>query len=173
MSSDYKRFFDPRVGIAWQPKALPNTSIRAAFGMYATAIDYANWNHAADTAPFSPAFQFRTGDIINGSKIPIIPFSDPWSVYEPTGNAEPFPPFPSPNTSPDSSATFNKPVGIGAGFLPNFTDGRTYTWNLSIEHQFGANWLARAAYSANEGDHQSIAADRNYGQFFFGPGSPN
>ena len=38
--SDYTRFFDPRVGIAWQPKALPNTSIRAAFGMYATPIEY-------------------------------------------------------------------------------------------------------------------------------------
>ena len=170
--SDYKKFFDPRVGIAWQPRALPNTSIRAAFGIYATPIDYSSWNHASDTQPFSPTFNFNTGDIVNGSPIPIVPFSNPWSVFAPTGNTSPFPPFASPGTSPDSSATFITPVDIGDGFGKNFTAGRTYSWNLSIEHQFGANWVARAAYVASESDHQVLAQDVNYGQFF-GSGDPN
>jgi hypothetical protein len=170
--SDYKRFFDPRIGIAWQPKALPNTSVRAAFGMYATPIDYASWNHAGDTQPFSPTYGFNTGSIVNGNQIPIIPFSDPWSIYAPTGNTSPFPPFASPNTAPDSSAPFVSPVSIGAGFTPNFTAGRTYTWNLSLEHQFGQTFVARAAYVASESDHQSLAQDVNYGQYF-GPGDPN
>ena len=79
--SDYKKFLDPRVGIAWQPHALPNTSIRAAFGIYATPIDYSSFNHASDTQPFSPTFSFGAGDTVNGNLVPIIPFSDPWSVY--------------------------------------------------------------------------------------------
>jgi hypothetical protein len=171
--SDYWRFFDPRVGLAWQPKALPNTSIRAAFGMFATPIDYANWNHAADTAPFSPTYTFSASTIINNQAVGIIPFSDPWSAYSPTGGVSPFPPFPNPGTSPSSSTTagFQKPVSIPDGFDLNYTDGRTYTWNLSLEHQFGSNWLAKAAYVASESDHQSLAWDHNYGQYF-GPGNP-
>jgi hypothetical protein len=107
-----RSFFDPRVGIAWQPSALPNTSIRAAFGVYATPIDYSSWNHASDTQPFSPTFTFNTGSIVNNSPIPIIPFSDPWSVFSPTGNVSPFPPFANPGSAPDSSATFTAPVDI-------------------------------------------------------------
>jgi hypothetical protein len=170
-SSDYKKFFDPRVGIAWQPTALKNTSIRAAFGIYASPIDYSSWNHAGDTQPFSPTFNFNTGNIVNGSAVPIIPFSNPWSVYQPTGGVSPFPPFASPGSAPDSSAAFVTPVDIGSGFQTNFTAGRTYTWNLSIEHQFGDNWVARAAYVASESDHQVVARDNNYGQFF-GAGDP-
>ncbi len=41
-----------------------------------------------------------------------------------------------------------------------------------MEHQFGTNWLARAAYVGSESDHQSIATDVNYGRFF-GDGDPN
>ena len=170
--SDYKKFFDPRVGIAWQPSALPNTSIRAAFGVYATPIDYSSWNHASDTQPFSPTFTFNTGSIVNNSPIPIIPFSDPWSVFSPTGNVSPFPPFANPGSAPDSSATFTAPVDIGQAFATNYTAGRTYTWNFSIEHQFGTNWVARAAYVASESDHQVYARDNNFGQFF-GAGNSN
>ena len=164
--SDYKKFWDPRVGIAWQPHALPNTSIRAAFGIYATPIDYSSFNHASDTQPFSPTFSFGAGDTVNGNLVPIIPFSDPWSVFAPTGNLSPFPPFANPGSAPDSGATFTTPIDIGDTFSRNFTSGRTYTWNLSIEHQFGQDWVARAAYVASESDHQALAVDRNPGQFF-------
>ncbi len=37
-----------------------------------------------------------------------------------------------------------------------YQDGRTYTWNMSLEHQFGAHWLAKAAYVASESDHQAF-----------------
>ena len=158
--SDYKRFFDPRFGLAWQPKSLPNTSIRVAVGLYATPIEYSSWNHAADTEPFSPIYNFTTTGSVNGAPVPIIPFANPWSVFAPTGGASPFPPFPSPGTSPSSSATFITPVLINSGFALNYTDGRTYTWNMSIEHQFGSNWLAKAAYVASESDHQSYEKRR-------------
>ncbi len=48
----------PRIAVAWQPKALPNTSIRAAFGIFAAPFEMSFYNHAADTAPFSPTFSF-------------------------------------------------------------------------------------------------------------------
>ena len=62
--SDYTRFFDPRVGIAWSPKALPNTSIRAAFGMYADPIEYSSYNHSSDLAPFSNNYSYGVNNTI-------------------------------------------------------------------------------------------------------------
>jgi len=175
--SDYWRFWDPRVGLAWQPKALPNTSIRAAFGMYATPIDYSSYNHASDLAPFSPTYNYSTGQTVTNpdnsqTVIPIIPFSNPWSVYTPLGGVNPFPPFASPGTSPGSDAVFFPPIDVPSGFTRNYTDGRTYTWNLSIEHQFGNNWLAKAAYVASESDHQSYVNGANLGLPICGPVSP-
>jgi hypothetical protein len=179
--SDHKRFFDPRIGLAWQPNGLGNTSVRAAFGMFAVPMDYANFNHASDMAPFSPTYSFSGGAIVNGAQVPIIPFSGnpysrgsggPWSAYSPLNYTNPFPPFASPGSIPGSSAALPTPINIQDGFRPNFTDGRTYTWNLSIEHLFGKQFLAKAAYVGTESDHQSIASDENYGQFF-GTGNPN
>jgi hypothetical protein len=183
--SNYKKFFDPRFGFAWQPKALGNTSVRGAMGMFANPMDYANFNHASDMAPFSPTFGFSNGGggvglclpssgacLPSTNNIGYIPFQTPWSVFAPTGGASPFPPFAAPGSVPPKSVAITSPLSIGDGFTTNFVEGRTYTWNLSIEHLFGNNWLAKAAYVGTETDHQPIASDLNYGQFF-GPNNPN
>jgi Carboxypeptidase regulatory-like domain len=183
--SNYKKFLDPRFGFAWQPKALSNTSIRGAIGMFANPMDYANFNHASDMAPFSPTFSFSNGGggvglcvpssgacIPNTNNIAYIPFQTPWSVFAPTGGTSPFPPFAAPGNVPPSSVPITYPLDIPDGFTTKFVEGRTYTWNLSIEHQFGNAWLAKAAYVGTETDHQPIASDANYGQFF-GAGNPN
>src|SRR5262249_16304136 len=73
--------FSPRLSFALQPKALPNTSIRAAFGIFMAPGAYSSNNGNADTAPFSPTFVIDPGGI--GGKP--IPFEDPWSVFAPTG----------------------------------------------------------------------------------------
>ena len=171
LPSNYGRFFDPRIGFAWQPKGMGNTSIRGAIGMFAIPMDYANFNHASDLAPFSPTYDFSGGSIVNNATVPVIPFSTPWSAYSPLGGQNPFPPFSSPGNVPGSNATFAPPIYIQDGFAPNYKGGRTYSWNLSIEHLFGAHWLAKGAYVASESDHQSLAVDENYGQFF-GAGNP-
>ena len=165
--------FSPRVGIAWQPRALPNTSVRAAFGMYSTPLAYDDWNPSGDNAPFSPTYTFSAGGIIEGQQVPIIPFSNPWSVYTPTGGVSPFPPFADPNTSPGPTATFSSPYNLYYVFDRHFRAGENQTWNLSIEHQFGSNWLARAAYVGSEAYHLPIRNSLNPGQFFCGPVGPN
>lgn len=176
--SDYKKFFDPHLGIAWQPKALPNTSVRAAFSILATPLDYSSWNHASELAPFSPSFSWGTGTsgTANGNPytIGIVPFDHPWTAYAPTSGTDPFPPFASPGAVPPSSFDFApfEPITIQTAFDRKFTAGRTYTWNVSLEHQFGAHWLARAAYVASESDHQSYQNETNPGLPICGPISP-
>lgn len=184
VNSNYAKFFDPRIGLAWQPNGLGNTSVRAAIGMFANPMDYANFNHASDMAPFSPTFAYSNGGggvglcqpssglCTGGNNIAVIPFQKPWSVFAPTNGASPFPPFAAPGSVPPSSIAITTPLSIGDGFGTNFTEARTYTWNLSIEHLFGKNWLAKAAYVGAETDHQPIASDLNYGQFF-GAGNAN
>ena len=100
--------FNPKIGIAWQPKAMPNTSIRAAFGICSSPIAYNDWNPISDTAPFAPIYTFSAGGIINGQPVPIIPFSDPYSVYQPTGGQSPFPPFPAPAMSRAPMSRFRR-----------------------------------------------------------------
>jgi hypothetical protein len=171
LPSKYARYVDPRIGFAWQPKFLSNTAIRGAFGVYATPTDYATFTHSIADPPFSPIYSIMTGTIVNGNPIPIVPFQNPWSVYSPTGFKSPFPPFASVNTTPGPSAQFFPPVTISNAYAPNYIDGQTYTWNLSIEHQFSNTWLARAAYVGTTSSHQSVLRDQNYGQFF-GAGNP-
>ena len=49
-------FFEPRIGVAWQPANMPHTSFHAAFGMFSAPVPYSDYNHAVDIAPFAPAF---------------------------------------------------------------------------------------------------------------------
>ena len=57
MNSDYG-YWEPRIGVAYQPKALPHTVFHAGFGMFTGPLQYSEYNHAADVAPFSPTFNF-------------------------------------------------------------------------------------------------------------------
>ena len=98
----------PRISVAWQPKFLGNTSIRSAFGMFAAPFEMSFYNHAADSAPFSPTFDF-TPTTTGGPVVPggtPIPFGNPWTAFAPTGGKSPFPPFASPNYVPPSNVGF-------------------------------------------------------------------
>jgi hypothetical protein len=164
--------FSPRLSIAWQPKALPNTSIRAAFGMFAAPFEMSFYNHAADSAPFSPTFGFgptTTGGPAMPGGTPI-PFQDPWSVFVPapgtgTPGVSPFPPFASANYKPPGSVSFILPVQIQAGFGKGFQLGRVQSWNFSIERQFKGDILVRAAYVGSAAFDLALPFENNPGLY--------
>jgi hypothetical protein len=158
-------YWEPRLGVAWQPSFLSHTSIRAGFGSFTSPLMYSMYNHTADNAPFSPYFNFSAIDP-NPTKgivgVPI-PFSDPWSVNTGTGGVSPFPPFASVSYKPPSTVAFSPGISIPATFSPDFHLGVTQSWNLSIEHEFGFNMLVRAAYVGSESYHLSTMIDQNPG----------
>jgi Carboxypeptidase regulatory-like domain len=161
----------PRVSLAYQPKFLPNTVIRSAFGMFAAPFEMSFYNHAADTAPFSPTYNI-TPTTTGGPVVPggtPIPFDDPWSVYAYTGNKSPFPPFASPNFAPPGNTAFIPPVFVQASFVPDFKIGRVMSWNLSVEHQFSGNIIAKAAYVGSESYHLPTPIDLNPGLYSTNP----
>ena len=66
-------YFEPRIGISWQPKSMPHTALRGGFGMFTGPLPYSYYNHSADIAPFSPTF------ILNGTTTNRISFDNPWA----------------------------------------------------------------------------------------------
>jgi hypothetical protein len=133
--------FAPRVGMAFDPKGDGKTSIRASFGI---AYDFPNIQ-IMSTPTTAPPF----GNTItpNGP----LSFSDPFSTV-PGGN-----PFPG-NFGPD--APF---VNFG-NFVAQQPDAKaptTYTWNFSIQHQFGNSWLVSASYLGTQTSHIWVSRQLN------------
>jgi Carboxypeptidase regulatory-like domain len=152
-------YWEPRLGVAWQPKGLPHTSVRAAFGMFTQPLLYVMYNHMALSAPFSPTYSF------NGTPTTPLSFSNPYSSYAGTGGQDPFPPFVSVSPRPPSTYTFLKPVTISGAFAPNFKLGITQSWNASVQQDFGHDLSLQIAYVASESYHQSLGIDQNPGIF--------
>ena len=159
-----RQYFSPRLGLAWAPRALPNTSIRSAFGLFTAPIDYSHFTHAGDNFPFSPTYAFSRYDPGVGS----IDLNDPWANFATTGGKSPFPPFASqgpglPVYFPPKDIVFPLPITFDYSAQKDFNLGQTASWNLSIEHQLRSNWLFRAAYVASESWHQDLVVQANPG----------
>jgi hypothetical protein len=159
--SDYK-VFEPRVGVVWQPKSLPHTSVRAAFGTFTTPIQYSSFNHSADVSPFSPTFT------LNGSPSSPIPFDNPWANFTSTGGKSPFPPFAKSSVSPPSTSTFTSPTSVGAAFVPDFKLGVTQSWNLSVDQSLTSDLALHIGYVGSESYHQQTPIDQNPGIYAAG-----
>jgi hypothetical protein len=156
--------FEPRLGIAWQPKGLPSTAIRAAYGIFISPNILVDYPHSADGAPFSPNFVLSPGPVLG----PYIDLTDPFKNVASTGGVSPFPPFSSPTFVPPPSTTFDLPVTLEDNFETHFTLGKTQAWNLSLEHQFRSNLLVRVSYVGRESYHLQSPFELNPGYFSAG-----
>lgn len=152
--------FDPRVGIAWQPSFLKNTSIRAAGGVFAEPISNMSYHHIADVAPFSSVFDLYY------SQVGLINFSDPWANFTGSGGVSPFPdqqPFANLPAAPPGTINFILPTTVSAVFPRDFNNPKIFSWNFSIQHQFTPNNLLTVAYVASEAQHLFNPIEQNPG----------
>jgi len=159
--NDYGKF-DPRVGIAVQPSSMPHTSFRAAFGMFISPLQYSDYNHIGDIAPFSPTYNF------SGTTATPIPYDHPWSVYAASGGVSPFPPFASTSSQPATNATFLTPLTVQDVFSRNFKLGVTESWNASIQQELGWKTTLQVAYVGDESYDLNVPIDLNPGIFAAG-----
>ncbi|HXH49177.1 MAG TPA: carboxypeptidase regulatory-like domain-containing protein [Terriglobia bacterium] len=136
--------FAPRVGFAY--KLDSKTVVRGGGGFYYIPPSTVASNGFVDTAPFGPRFDFEGN----------VSFVDPFGSFGISPN--PFPAQYGPSL-PDSSATFTLPVSIYGTFDLNWKMAQVATWNMTVERQFGNNWVVRAAYVGNKGTHLSTAVD--------------
>ena len=136
--------FSPRVGFAY--KLDSKTVVRGGGGFYYIPPSTVASNGFVDTAPFGPRFDFE-GDVS---------FVDPFGSQGISPN--PFPAQYGPSL-PGTDATFTLPVSIYGTFDLNWQMAQVATWNMTVERQFGNNWVLRAAYVGNKGTHLSTAVD--------------
>jgi hypothetical protein len=139
--------FAPRAGFAWDVRGDGRTSVRASAGI---GYDYPNvavhlWTSIAP--PFG-------GDIVvNNARL-----DDPWATV---AGGNPFP------LVRDQNAQF-VPFG-GFTTMPYELDpSQAQSWNLSVQHQMGEDWLVSASYLGNHVVHMLMTAPLNPAIYFPG-----
>ncbi|HTS31086.1 MAG TPA: carboxypeptidase regulatory-like domain-containing protein [Bryobacteraceae bacterium] len=152
------RDFDPRLGFAYDVLGDGKTSLRGGIGtFYDSATNGIFNNNMVDEAPFAQQILLTN---------PPGPFSNPLANLPQYTSVFPAP-YPVPKNvvlpPPVSVTTFNL-----AGRLA-FKNPVVYSWNLTLEHQFGGNWLGRIAYVGSHSSHLSLS--ENFNPSVYIPGS--
>lgn len=140
--------FDPRIGIAWDPKGDGKTAIRASGGI---ARDYFATRLLANAETVSPFVQTVVETGVN--------LDNPWATY-PGGD-----PFPSPfsKTNPVFA-----PYGTQLQSVPNLDSMVQYSWNVAVQRQITPRWFASATYLGSHIIHVWDAVEDNPGQYIPG-----
>jgi Carboxypeptidase regulatory-like domain len=128
--------FAPRVGFAWRPFASGHTVLRGGFGIYYNYIAaYVGMTQNSANIPWSATYSYSSGKPGKPTKayLPDLTFAQPL----PTGK-----------------------TSVTGGANPtvhwvdqNYVNPRIKEWNVTLEHQFGNNWVGRATYVGNRTDH--------------------
>jgi hypothetical protein len=138
--------------------------------MFTGPLQYSEYNHAADVAPFRPTFSFSGWcwpcNVDTASAGGIIPFDNPWSsAVSPVASS----PFPGTYAWATTSYKPAKNIAIPSGtsqlvnqvFSRDFKLPTVYAWNASVEQQVTSTTAVRLAYVGNETDHLSVDIDMN------------
>lgn len=141
--------FAPRIGIAFDPTGAGRTSIRVSGGI---AYDFPNIQ-IMSTPTTAPPF----GNTVTPPGP--LSFADPYSTV-PGGN-----PFPG-NFGPDAPFIRN---GTFVAQQPDAKGPTTYTWNASVQHQFGRDWVVSATYLGSQSAHVWVSVTLNPAVLVPGP----
>ena len=157
-------YWEPRIGLSYQPKSLPHTSFRAGFGLFTGPLPYSSYNHSADIAPFSPTFTFYNDPKHVVNQTPTlaqqVKFDNPWNSFTggdqfASGN------FASLGYKPAKNSAIVTPVGLQATFSKDFKLGMTQSWNFSVEQQLTRALALHLAYVGSQSYHQASIIDAN------------
>ena len=123
--------FQPRVGVAWDPKGDGRTSVRAGYSLSNDILSGGFFFDISRVPPF---------DLEQRLTRPAVGrFDDPWSG---SGRTNPYP--------VTLSANMPFPPGIAYISAPtNLDTTRVHNWNLGVQQQIGKNMAVTATYLGN------------------------
>jgi hypothetical protein len=151
-SSAYRKWwhFDPRGGLAWDPRGDGRMSIRASYAFgYAYVPGIAHEDEGGSN-PWGGRVTLTSPPGGLGS---------PWQGF---AGGNPYPYAVTPNVVFTPAGQFmTTPYD-----LPSPT---TYSWNVSIQKQIGSAWIASVTYLGSRVQHLYINQAINYGQIVNGP----
>jgi hypothetical protein len=133
----------PRLGFAYNPGGNSKTTVRGGAGLFYQPPFFEAFGSMAVSAPFSPQYTLYK-----------VPFMNPY-----VGTTNPFPAQFGPQ-APPSTVAIDIPL-LGVSYDHNWTPSRIMNWNLTVEHQFAKDVLARIGYVASVGRHLSYNTDAN------------
>ena len=150
-ANNWKRFA-PRLGLAFDPKGDGLTVIRAAYGIFFDFPHLHQYGGKRDTAPKGASI------VVNSPS-----FDDPWASF-PGGNPYPI--------ALDKNSPFPL-AGVYTVFPFNLKKPYINQWNLSVQHQFGANWLVSGNYIGSNIIHMPYRYEADPAVFVPGVGDGN
>jgi carboxypeptidase family protein len=151
-SSAYRKWwhFDPRGGVAWDPKGDGKMSVRASFAFgYAYVPGIAHEDEGGSN-PWGGRVTLTS---------PAGGLANPWQGFS-GGNPFPY------SVTPNVAFT---PAGQYMTTPYDLASPTTYSWNVSVQKQFGSNWVASLTYIGSRVQHLYINQAINYGQIVNGP----
>jgi hypothetical protein len=133
-TSSQLKHFAPRFGFAYDVFGDGRTSLRGGYGIYYDTPELYAYNNMNDQSPFSFTVNFLKGY-----------FDDPYAGRSQL-NVFPF--------AGDFQKNSVFPVPFSAAALqPVQALPYEQSWNATVEHQFGHDWLMRASYVGTKGTH--------------------
>ena len=130
MNRDW-HLFAPRLALAYDPTGSGKMVIRASVGISYDYVSGGVFVNSADAPPHG------------GTEIWSGQFSNPFAT-NPGGNIFPY--------AVNANAPF-APGGVYIYTPPNISSPQITQWNLTVQRQFGSNWLASIIYSGSESSH--------------------
>jgi hypothetical protein len=144
----------PRIGINYDPFKDGKTSIRAGYGIFYDQARLIAWNR------FSTAEPFDANSTVNGVEN-LQPSLSGNNVFTNNDRVNPFP-FIIPRTPAQRAAFYWPQESAETVFAPNFNEGYTQQFNLSIDHEIARNYTLTVSYIGNKGTHLFISREYNY-----------
>ncbi len=137
--------WEPRLGLAY--RVTGNTVLRGAWGEYVTPVGLAFYS-----MPLQAGINFISNPMVNstnGEETPANTLDNPF----PNGLALP----------PHRSSTYQQILlgGNPQALTANQPSGKTYQWNLSVEHEFPSHIAVTATYAGLLGDNLPIVLQLN------------
>ena len=144
--------FSPRVGLVWDPTNQGKMTIRASYGLFYDSPEMYYFDRFADNSPYGSGISFAPKTTSGAS------LTNPY-----VGQPGTIPQFPLPFPTPGSPNAFFPLNGVYINNSFDVSPMYVQHWNLSVEKQFGTNWMMSATYLGSKTTHIWVGYEANPG----------